>query len=209
MSLLNLNRNLAVCAFAILGLFSHAASGADKPTAKGSDYYPIKPGTKWVYKADVNGQPVALTNQVTKIEKINDIDMARIETLTADNQVIANEHISVNEKGVFRTRINGNEPIPAVCVVQYPAKAGLKWDVDCKVGNEHIKGKYSTEAEDVTVPAGKFKTIKVFSDAEIVPSGQKILSTIWMAEGVGIVKQFTDLGQVKITLELEKFEAGK
>ena len=203
-----LNRSLGFLVAAVLGFATFSAQAADKPGA-GADYYPMKLGTKWVYNGEVNGQPLSLTNTVTKIEKINDIEMARIETSTPDQRSIANEHVSVNEKGVFRNRINGNEPEPAVCILEYPAKAGLIWDVNSKVGSETIKGKYKTESEEITVPAGKFKTLKVISDAEITPSGQKVFNTVWMADGVGIVKQITDLGQIKISIELEKFEAGK
>lgn len=202
------NRFAFLFGFCIAALMTSPLQAADK-VIPGSDYYPKTPGTQWTYKARVNDQTLTMINKVTKIENINGIEMSRVETSAGDNMVLANEHISINEKGIYRNRINGSEPDPAVCILRFPIKAGDAWEINSKVGNETIEGTYKTSNEDVTVPAGKYKTIKVVSEADVKPSGQKIFNTVWMAEGIGIVKQFTDLGPVQITLELEKFEAGK
>ena len=196
-----------VLSVAVLIIPTNPLLSQDK-NAKKSDYYPLKVGTQWHYKGEANGVPLMLRNEVTKIENINGVEMGRIETFAQDRSV-ANEHISANAKGIYRNRIQGTEPDPAVMILQYPAKPGDKWNIESKVGGETIKGVYKTEEEEVTVPAGKYKAIKVISDAEVIPSGQKVLSTVWMVDGVGIVKQITDLGQVQIKLELDKFVAGK
>ncbi|MFM7132058.1 MAG: hypothetical protein ACKO5E_09580 [bacterium] len=189
-------------------IFPATNASSQEKNAKKADYYPLKVGTQWYYKGEANGTPLQLRNEVTKIENINGVEMGRIETF-AQERSVANEHISSNAKGVFRNRIQGVEPDPAVMILQFPVKPGDKWTVDSKVSGETIKGVYKTEEEEVTVPAGKYKAIKVVSDAEVIPSGQKVLSTVWMVDGVGIVKQITDLGQVQVKLELEKFVAGK
>lgn len=193
--------------FSILSMPTNTLLSQDKNVKK-ADYYPLKVGTQWHYKGEANGVPLELRNEVTKIENINGIEMGRIETFAQDRSV-ANEHISANAKGIYRNRIQGTEPDPPVMILQYPVKPGDKWNIESKVGGETIKGVYKTEEEEVTVPAGKYKAIKIISDAEVIPSGQKVMSTVWMVDGVGVVKQITDLGQVQIKLELDKFVAGK
>lgn len=191
-----------------LGLGSQAVPGADdaKP---GQDYYPLKAGSKWIYSGDVNGQKISMTNQIAKIENIDGISLSRLETLNAQMAVVSNEHLAATEKGVFRHRITGIESDPPFCILKYPVKSGETWQVDSKVGNDVITGSCTVEKEEVTVPAGKYTTMKVTTKAEVVPSGQKVDNTVWLAPGVGIVKQKSDLGAVTISLELEKFEAGK
>jgi hypothetical protein len=39
--------------------------------------------------------------------------------------------------------------------------------------------------------------------------GQKLSTTSWFVAGIGIAKQTLELGQVKIVLELEKFETAE
>jgi hypothetical protein len=202
-------RTLILCISALVLNSSVSELAAQDNKAGKPDYYPMKVGTTWYYKGEANGNPLTLRNEVTKIENINGVEMSRIETFTANEMSVANEHVSANAKGIYRNRVQGNEPDPAVLILQYPAKAGLKWNVESKVGTETISGVYKTEEEEVTVPAGKYKAIKVISDAEVKPSGQKVLSTVWMVDGVGVVKQITDLGQIVIKLELDKFVPGK
>lgn len=192
----------------VLGMQSPAARAADE-SKPGQDYYPMKAGSKWIYSGDVNGQKISMTNQIAKIENIDGVSLSRLETLNAQMAVVANEHLASTAKGVFRHRINGIESDPPFCILKYPVKSGETWKVDSKVGNDVITGSCTVEKEEVTVPAGKYTTMKVTTKAEVVPSGQKVDNTVWLAPGVGIVKQKTDLGAVTISLELEKFEAGK
>lgn len=196
----------AICFVTLLfsGVQAMCLQAADR-----ADYYPLKPGSKWQYAGEVNGQKIKVTNQVAKMENIDGKNLARLETLNEQMQVVAAEHLASSEKGVFRHRINGIESEPPFCILQYPVKSGDTWKANSKVGNETIQGECKAEKEEVTVPAGKYSAVKVTINAEVVPSGQKINNTIWLADDVGLVKQITDLGQIKIKLELEKFEAGK
>jgi hypothetical protein len=76
------------------------------------------------------------------------------------------------------------------------------------VGKDVIKGKGRIEKEaEVTVPAGKYKTTVVVNDVEV--NGQKLSTTYYLAKDVGMVKQTLKLGELDVTLELEKFELGK
>jgi hypothetical protein len=166
---------------------------------KESPYYPLKKGTSWTYK--VMGNPI--TMQVTAHEK----DGAKIETLV-NGKSVASEHVVVKDDGLYRTTINGQKPDAPVRFLKLPAKKGDSWDVDTKVQGQPIKGTFTTEEEEVTVPAGKYKTIKAEAK-EFTIAGMKTAITYWFAEKVGIVKLSFTLAGTAAVLELDKFEEGK
>lgn len=175
--------------------------------ASGPDYYPLKVGTKWTYRVQVGGgQPGQVINQIAKLEKIDDQQLARQETVVQGN-VAATEHLSSSAKGIYRHRYNGVEVLPAVCVLRYPVKQGDSWGSEAKVGDQTIKMTSRVGEEEVTVALGKYKAITVQVDGDA--GGVKIRTTYWFVANMGFVKQVADIGGNQITLELEKFEAGK
>src|SRR5262245_22961968 len=168
-------------------------------TAKDSPYYPLKKDSTWTYK--VMGNLIIMKVSGT------DKEGTKVETIV-NNKAIASEHIVVKEDGVYRVMINGAKPEAPVKFLQLPPKGGQSWDVNTKIQGQAIQGKFTTTEEEVTVPAGKFKTIKVEGkDFDI--AGMKTNITYWFAENTGIVKLSFSLGGTDATLELEKYEAGK
>ena len=62
------------------------------------------------------------------------------------------------------------------------------------------------EEQEITVPAGTYKTFRIASqDLEV--NALKATITTFYAEGVGMVKQIIEMGEAKIEIELEKFTA--
>jgi hypothetical protein len=166
---------------------------------KESPYYPLKKDTTWTYK--VTGS--SITMKVTGHDK----DGAKIETIV-NNKSIASEHVVVKDDGIYRVSINGQKPDAPVKFFAIPPKDGTTWDVDTKIQGQAIKGKFTTSTEEVTVPAGKYKAVKVEGkDFDI--AGMKTNITYWFAENVGIVKLTFSLGGMDATLELEKFDGAK
>ena len=192
----------------MLGMQSPVARAADE-SKPGQDYFPLKAGSQWIYTGEVNGQKISMTNRIAKMENIDGQSLARLETLNGQMDVVANEHLSSNAKGIFRHRMNGIEIDAPFCILKYPVKPGESWKIDSKVGNDLVSGTCTVEKDEVSVPAGKYQALKVITKAEVVPSGQKVDNTVWLAPGIGMVKQKTDVGGVTINLELDKFEAGK
>jgi hypothetical protein len=184
-----------------------AAQQAEPDKEKTPDYYPLKPGTKWFYQVEVNGQKIKLTSQIAKLENIDGKSLALVESLVNGN-VTATEHLTTTDKGVFRNRSNGVEISPPVCLLKYPYKKGDTWESETTLGNQQmkVKGK-SVDTVEVTVAAGKYKAVR--ADAEITVGGMSILTSYWFAPDVGVVKQITDLNGMKISVELEKYEAAK
>jgi hypothetical protein len=198
-----------VIAFVIV-LASAPFSGAQAPQGKEKlpNYYPLSPGNKWTYQVDAgDGKKVELSNQIAKTETIDGKPMARLETLLNGN-VVATEHLMISTEGVFRCRYNGVEVSPPVCILKYPIKEEAMWETDTKIGGQQLKIKSSTgKFEEVTTPAGKYKTAPVVTETDV--TGTTIKAKLWFAPDVGIVKQDTEFGEKKFNLELLKFDAAK
>ena len=114
-----------------------------------------------------------------------------------DNHV---EYLASNLKADF---------IPPKPILKTAPEAGDNWAWTGKgmMGTE-LTEKFSVLAfEEITVPAGKFKTVKVQSEA--MTNNQKALKIYWYGAGVGLVKSYTESGPVKSTTELVSYNFPK
>jgi hypothetical protein len=174
---------------------------------KAPDYYPLNEGNKWHYKAGggaVDQKPVTI--HLAKIENIDGEKLARVES-SVDGKVVATEHLTATDKGVFRHRYNGAVVTPPICVIKLPFKKGDTWETEAKAGDLKIKVACKAGQEEVEVPAGKFNAISIVTEGDL--GTVKILTTLWFADGVGMVKQTIEIAGQKKTLELEKYEVAK
>lgn len=189
---------LAICSLA-LGALRTAAQG-DKP-----DYMPLKLGSKWTYHMKLDGQTYAVTQRVVKLERLGDHDVASLEMEIGAK--ILTELYSSSSKGVFAHTCNGVPADPPLPVLQLPFKKGNSWEGSLPLGGQKFKVTFKADEEEVTVPAGKYKTITVQMEGEIM--GQKISARNWFAPNVGMVKQAGELGGNPWTSELVKIELAK
>jgi hypothetical protein len=207
-----LTLSLAATFFALAGWSYSAAKGTkkekeDEKTVKPvDDFYPLQVGNQWHYRVEAGGNSVEAVSKIAKIEFIDNAFLARLES-TVNSKVVGTENLRVTSKGVFRYFNNGQRINPAVCLLKYPAKSGDKWGGKISVGEE--QGKYSCDAEEenVEVPAGKFKAMKVNMSMET--GEQSVIIAYWFVKDVGFVKQTIEAGNLNITIELEKFEPAK
>ena len=113
----------------VLGASFWVSTGiAQEKSQNEKSYYPLNAGNKWTYQIESDNIPkgsAKLVNQIAKIEKIDNVSLARLET-TAKERIAATEHLSVNEKGIFRHRYNGVEITPPICLLKFPIKKNLK-----------------------------------------------------------------------------------
>src|SRR5262249_40563344 len=140
-------------------------------------------------------------------EKVGEVQCAKIETIVND-KVQAFEHVAVGEDGIYRHSINGQKPDAPVCFLKLPPKEGTAWDVNTKIQNQAIAGKFTLKKEKVKVPAGEYETI-VADGPEFTIAGMKTAIKYWFAPKVGIVKLSFTLGGNDAVLELKSFEQGK
>ena len=188
-----------------------AASSKDPIASHGvgsvPDYYPLKVGTKWHYRVSANGAETQVSTQISRIEMIDGQSMARLDA-QANGALTASEHLTANDKGVFRHRYNGISVQPSLCVLKYPIKEGESWTADYTVGNDKFSVVSTCSREVVSVPAGKYAAVKVTSRTNL--NGKDITFVFWFAEGIGLVKEVVDgLGPPTISMELEQVELAK
>jgi hypothetical protein len=198
-------------------LFLLAGANETRPGQKDDatpTYFPLQAGNLWRFRIEEGGRVAVATTTIARIETIDGVQLARLEA-SSDGKVRAVEHLRQTEQGVFRYREDEKAISPPVCLLQYPVKAGAKWNGEITVNTPQGKktGKYFCETKDeaVTVPAGKFQAIRVVFRHESVHDGLKrvITTTYWFVNDVGIVRQTVEAGDLKINMELEKFDRAK
>jgi hypothetical protein len=182
-----------------------AGSVLAQPLA-GSDLFPLKAKSKWVYK--VADKEVTVT--VAGTEKFNNEDCIKLET-SADGQVKASELFYVKADGIYRAKVKDDKVDPAVKILALPAKKDATWKVESKVGNQTVKGdfKITDDRATVKVPAGEFKDAVVVESPDFDIAGTKTVIKQWFVPGKGLVKiSYTIQGQ-ESTLELKEYVEGK
>jgi hypothetical protein len=208
------------CLFVWLALLVLTAELAAQDKLKETPYYPLQVGTTWHYRAGEG----KFTIRVAKHEKVGDTLCALLET-TRDGKVVGSEHLAVADDGVYRHDLTAmlpqpnasdktkeapitQEMKPPILVLKLPPKKDSKWKVESKSGGQTFRGEFQMKEEEITVPAGSYKSWRVASqDLEV--NAIKPTITTYFAEGVGMVKQVIEVGDAKAVIELEKFEGGK
>ena len=186
-----------------------SAPAADQGKDKAPNYYPLKVGTKWHYQLDAgNGQKVQLVSEIGGVDTINGKTLARLEVAANGKKLPTTEHLDSDDKGVYRVRMNNMEVTPPIQLIKYPLKEGQTWGGESSALGQKMKVDCSEgKAEEIQVPAGKYKTIP--TTITVTQGPTKLKNVFWFAEGVGIVKQLSEIGPQTITLELTKYEAAK
>src|SRR5579862_394263 len=87
------------------------------------NYYPLQVGNKWHYRVEVGGNTVNVVSTIAKIETIDGVPLARLESET-NGKTGATEHLRQTKDGVFRDCFNGQEATPPFCLLKYPLKSG-------------------------------------------------------------------------------------
>lgn len=173
-----------------------------------TSYFPLREGFKWHYQVESSDgkKDHPLMMQIAKIEQIDGLMLARLET-TRSGSVVNSEHLKSTAKGLFRHRYNGTEVSPPMPLLRFPVKVGDSWEGDHRHGSEPLKVRCQISAEEVEVPAGKFKSIVLRLEATLQDGS--LVTTYWFAEGVGMVKQAVSFGPNSMVVLLERFENGE
>jgi hypothetical protein len=190
--------------------FIAASDLAAQDKLKETPYYPLQVGTTWHYRAGESKFSVL----VARHEKVGDTLCALLET-RRDGKVVGSEHLAVGDDGVYRHNLNrmGKALVqqtlkPPMLVLKLPPRKGDSWKIDSKGDGQTIRGGFQLGEQEITVPAGKYKTLRVASqDLEVNSLKPRI--TTFFAEGVGMVKQIIEVDDTKVEIELEKFSSGR
>jgi hypothetical protein len=206
---------------ACLPLFLAAAELTAQEKLKQTPYYPLQVGTTWHYRAGES----KFTIRVARHEKVGETLCALLDT-TRDGKVVGSEHLAVSSDGIYRHDLTSpqlqsapNDKTkkvktlvkqtlkPPILILKLPPKNGDGWKIDSKGDGKTFRGNFQLTEQEVTVPAGTYKTFRVASQDLEVNSLKPNIRT-YFAQGVGMVKQIIEMGDAKVEIELEKFEVG-
>jgi hypothetical protein len=188
---------------AMVVLFGGAAL-AQPPKDAATEYFPLKPKTKWTYK--VQDQNVEV--QVTGTEKFNNEDCAKVET-TVSGKVVASELYAVRADGVYRVKVKDDKIDPPVKVLALPVKKDASWEVKSKVGNNQtVSGtfKIKDDKEKIKVMDKDAEAVLV-EGVDLDVAGTKTTVRLWLVKDKGIVKLSYKIGEAESVLELKEFTA--
>lgn len=174
------------------------------------DYYPLPAGGTWNYTwKTADGKTGAFDLKVLPPVKEGTVTYQLVER-TAGAIKLVDWHTRTEAFVLVHKQVNPNPQAPQLTftpprqLLKRPLRAGDRWSWS----GTGLMGVAITEdstvegEESVTVPAGKFSTIRVATT--IVQGGVTTQKKWWFAGGVGMVKSTTDNGAVQSTTELVK-----
>jgi hypothetical protein len=181
----------------VLAAFAPSAYSAD---INNDAYFPMEQGTTWEYETLNKKEKETFVMKVTIDGTWKEKDQSGVIMVQRDKRGQMREFLLRNEKGIFIYKLGLKKSIspevdtkftPAVPRLAYPLKTGttVAWKGRLKVAWVDKPIQFKQEVlgeEEVTVPAGTFKCIKVFYDQK--RGEEKVEETAWYAEGVGQVK---------------------
>jgi hypothetical protein len=194
------------------------------------DYWPLKKGNFWESQLVVPGtasgdvQTLLIKSTVTQVTKEKGGFVASIN-YTQNGASMQIEKYRVTPTALFRiaSGMGGKNIIqPPLPIVKYPLTPGKTW----KWAGAIVSGKVSiratsdfivAEPEEIVLPAGKFKAIKVhaentlFLPAQGKNKGQtaSLPNDNWFVPGVGWVQQETTLPNGKSVGQMTRFQVTK
>lgn len=193
---------------AVILLTAFAASAAPAPKGKEVElYFPVKVGTKWVLERATGGKASEIIETVSAVDLKDGVYRVTVERAPGGRQGATVYEVSA--KGLSRLTFAGEpaaEPLPLLKVGVRP---GDTWKSEQKSTGGAATVTYTMgKEEEVEVPAGKFKAIRVNSTVE--QKGSVTQNSYWYAVGVGAVKLVTISSKgSEVTTVMKSFTPGK
>jgi hypothetical protein len=193
-------------------LFVQSGSAKPKPKSETTaDYFPLRVGDSWTYRnTEEGGYTLKVLSEEPHeggtvryvVELLSGVKIQNIYS-KADGWVLFHSENYPEHEGLQATYKPPKKYLPN------PLVAGQKWEWSGKDPTqvEHHEISRVAGFENVTVPAGKFRAMKVVS--EITGGGPPITRTSWYADGVGLVKTSTAAGLLKYGSALTDFSFKK
>ncbi|MDY3553671.1 hypothetical protein R5W24_002776 [Gemmata sp. JC717] len=192
--------------FFVLALVTVASAGVAAPVPPAAQkpvrYYPTTVGAKWVY--EWGG-----ADRIEEVTAVDEKDGQAVVTVgvLVDKKFTPYCKVLVSDRGLFFGTGGLEEKTFPNALLKLPAKPGSRWDWEVReVGRKVVCTVGPTE--DVEVPAGKFRAVRVESE---VPVGKDLTqtTTTWYAPEVGWVKMVSRVGGAEETKALKSFAPGK
>ncbi len=153
-----------------------------------SEYYPSKPGLKWVYS---NGETQVYT-KTTNVFGVNAVILAHI----FGGSTVQEDYIQVTSLGVnlIGTKRNGTVTQYKPPLAVYPAAplaVGARWSSSSKVGSSVVAiSSAILSSEGISVKGGRFNAF-VIRQSVSTSSGGRSVSDLYFVPGIGTVRYVT------------------
>jgi DUF3108-like len=192
-----------------LALFLLAMSAAaQKSKAPVLDYFPLRVGDSWTYRSASGDTEysVKVLNEEKQADGtirylVEKVAGAKVHTLfsKASGWVLMHAERYPEHEGLEA------KYEPARQYLKTPLVAGSQWSWK---GEDYTKTELKEDnqvvgRENVTVPAGKFRAMKVVT--KVAGGATPMTRTYWYADGIGLVKSTTKAGQTKYGWELADY----
>jgi hypothetical protein len=198
----------------VIALVASAPFAAAQPKETYYDFYPLKKGYRWIYRAtdaksaqpkktiiEVDRQEVYTRTVKKGKEDVQESFIGYILKQTSGSKISHDYVVVIEDDGLYRIHTAETPANPPVPLIKF--KAGEKWDYSSLNVNAPMKGVFSFKGKaEVTVPLRKFEaeTTYLFSFRS---ADSAVEIDWWYAKNVGLVKQRTKLKNSESTLELE------
>jgi hypothetical protein len=195
------------CALIAL-MAASVAPSAPAPKSNANHYYPTRPGDKSVFERtgkDAGGESTdEFSTEVTAAETTDGLVVVTIRR-AGPPDVRGEGAVRVTAKGLYARA--GPDGAFDRCLLKLPATKGETWEL-ASVTPGSPKTVYMTVGEEeIEVPAGKFRAVRVDSKTEYPKYTAK--DSVWYAPGVGVVKRWYNSGVGEVFVKLKSFTPGK
>jgi len=193
-------------------LLAGAGTTAEKSAPAAADFFPLRVDYSWTYRNTSDDSQYTL--KVLKEEKQGDDSIRYLVEMLAGVQV--HRFFSKPEGWVLLhfeqyPEHQGMEAKyePPKKYLQNPLVPGFKWRWNGKdyTQQEFAEDNTVAEFEEVTVPAGKFRAMKLVS--LVTGASSPMTRTYWYADGVGLIKTTTEARTMKYGSELVDYSFKK
>lgn len=202
---------LTAIVLATLALGASAAAAKRKPAKTEADYFPLRVGDSWTYRnTEEGGYTLKVLSEEPQeggparyvVELRSGVIIQNVFS-KAGGWVLFHAQSYLEHEGLKATYEPPKQYLPNPLVV------GQKWEWSGSdpTQAERRESSRTVGFENVTVPAGKFRAMKVIT--EITGGSMPKTRTNWYAEGVGLVKSATEGGQIKYGSELTDYSFKK
>lgn len=198
-------------AFALFAATVTLAAPVPKGDKKDELYFPTTVGATRVSTIPVvvaGNAVLKSTETVTRVEEKGGVYLVSVD---ADRGGVSmpSRVYEVSAKGVFEKSCDGVEAKEPKPLLKAGGKAGDTWEVELPEPGGTGKQTFTLgEQEEVEVPAGKYKAVRV-DIVTTTPRGPASRVTMWHAPGVGVVKSVATVDNQEVAFELTAFTPGK
>lgn len=195
----------ACCLFLSWGVVAAPRRDAPGPVY----YHASQAGDKSVFEVSANGRFwCEVAYEVTDVQRMGTAVLVTKRRTVGGTDDEPPGRVLLSDGGVY-TLSEGDFIYPTpFCLVRLPVKKGETWETTYGgAQGETITTKYtSVGEEEVEVPAGKFRCLRI--ELEAVVNGETELRTNWYAPGCGQVQAKLKYQDLETTYVLKSFTPG-